>query len=121
MPLYCLQAADQNASCTNKTNDDIVTHSVLTVPNIHNTGKLAGVLLLHAGMIVRLSDVLAPGLGLVKDKLGKVLKVVLRESNQERLDNLPAGYWQFVPQYTAKGIWVQLQKYKDSPLSAHII
>ena len=43
-------------------------------------------MLLHVSMIVRLSDVLAPGLGLVKDKLGKVLEVVLRESDQKRLD-----------------------------------
>jgi hypothetical protein len=121
VPLYCLQAADQRATFKSKKHDDIVTHSLLTVPNIHNTGKLAGILLLHAGMIVRLSDVLAPGLGLVKDKLGKVLDVVLRESDQERLNNLPAGYCQFVPKYMAKGIWVQLQKYKHSPLSAHII
>ena len=42
-------------------------------------------------------------------------------SDQERLNNLPAGYCQFVPKDMAKGIWVQLQKYKDSPLSAHII
>ena len=82
VPLYCLQAADQRASYKNKKHDDIVTHSVLTVPNIHNTGKLPGILLVHIGMIVRLSDVMAPGLGLVKDKLGKVLSVVLHESNQ---------------------------------------
>ena len=52
-------------------NGDNVTHSVLAVPNIHNTGKLPGILLVHIGMIVRLSDVMAPRLGLVKDKLGK--------------------------------------------------
>ena len=62
----------------------------MTVPNIHNTGKLPGIFLVHIGMIVRLSDVLAPGLGLVKDKLGKVLSVVLHESDQMRLNQLPA-------------------------------
>ena len=88
--------------------DGIVTHSLLTVPNIHNTGRLSGILLLQVGMIVNLNDVLAPGLGLVKDKLGKVLEVVLRESDQKRLDNLRIGYCHFVPESMPKGIWVQL-------------
>ena len=78
-------------------------------------------MLLHVSMIVRLSDVLAPGLGLVKDRLGKVLEVVLCESDQKRLDSLPTGYCHFVPKFMAKGIWVQLQTYKHSPLSAHIM
>ena len=72
-------------------------------------------------MVVRLNDVMAPGLGLVKDKLGKVLDVVLHERNQMRLNDMPAGYRLFVPEYMAKGIWVQLQNYKRSPLSAHIM
>ena len=88
VPLYCLQAADQRTSYENTKRDDIVTHSVLTVPNIHNTGKLPGILLVHIGMIVRLSDVMAPRLGLVKDKLGKVLSVVLHERDQMRLNDL---------------------------------
>ena len=46
--------------------------------------------------------------------------MVLRESDQKRLNNLPTGYCQFVPEFMAKGIWVQLQKYNRSPLSAHI-
>ena len=102
VPLYCLQAADQRASYKNKKHDNIVTHSLLTVPNIHNTGKLPGILLVHIGMIVRLSDVMAPRLGLVKDKLGKVLSVVLHERDQIRLNNLPAGYRLFVPEFMAK-------------------
>ena len=72
-------------------------------------------------MIVRLSDVMAPRLGLAKDKLGKVLSVVLHERDQMRLNDLPAGYHLFVPTFMAKGSWVQLQNYKHSPLSAHIM
>ena len=93
----------------------------MTVPNIHSTGKLPGILLVHIGMIVRLSDVMAPRLGLVKDKLGKVLSVVLHERDQERVNELPSGYRMFVPEFMAKGIWVQLRNYKRSPLSAHIM
>ena len=38
-------------------------------------GKLQGMLLVHENMIVRLSDVLAPHLGLVKDKMAMQRKV----------------------------------------------
>ena len=121
VPLYCLQAADQRASYKNKIHEESVTHSVLTVPNIHNTGKLPGMLLVHIEMIVRLSDVMAPRLGLVKDKLGKVLSVVLHEDDQRRLNDLPEGYHLFVPNFMAKGIWVQMQNYRRSPLCARIM
>ena len=40
---------------------------------------------MHENMIVRLSDVLAPHLGLVKDKMAMVVKVDLRHEDQERL------------------------------------
>ena len=60
VPLFCLQAADQRASYKHTKHDDMVTHSVLTVPNVHNTGRLPGILLVHIGMIVRLSEVMAP-------------------------------------------------------------
>lgn len=102
-----------------KKHDDIVTQRVLTVPNVYNTGKLPGIVLVHIGMIVRLSDVMAPRLGLVKDKLGKVLSVVRHEHGQMRLNDLPTGYHLCVPKFMAKSIWVQLQNYKRSPLSAH--
>ena len=121
VPLYVLQAADQRALYKKKEHEDIVTHSLLTVPNIHNTGRLPGILLVHIGMSVRLSDVMAPGLGLVKDKVGKVLSVVLHERDQMRFNELPAGYSVFVPEFMAKGIWVQLTNYKRSPLSSRIM
>jgi len=40
-------------------------------------------LLVHENMIVRLSDVLAPHLGLVKDKMAMVVKVDLHHEDQE--------------------------------------
>ena len=76
-------------------------------------------LLLHAGMIVSLNDVLAPRHGLVKDKLGKVLDVVLRERDQKRLSSMPKGYSHVEPEFMAKGVWVQLQKYANSSLSTY--
>ena len=102
VPLCCLQAADQSASYNNQRHDDIVTHCVWAVPNVHNTGRLPGILLVHISMIVRLSDVMAPRFGLVKDKLGKVLSVVLHEHDQMRFNELPTGYHLSVPKFMAK-------------------
>ena len=116
MPLFCLQAADQRHARKNKTIDKQLTHQLLTVPNPHRTGKLQGMLLVHENMIVRLSDVLAPHLGLVKDKMAMVVKVDLHHEDQERLRHREAGFCHFVPEYMAQGIWVELLKGKSSPM-----
>ena len=116
VPLFCLQAADQRHARKNKTIDKQLTHQLLTVPNPHRTGKLQGMLLVHENMIARLSDVLAPHLGLVKDKMAMVVKVDLHHEDQERLRDREAGFCHFVPEYMAKGIWVKLLKGKSSPM-----
>ena len=72
VPLFCLQAADQRHKKRTATLEKELTHQLLTKPNLHNTGKLQGMLLLHESMTVRLTDVLAPKHALVKDKLGMV-------------------------------------------------
>ena len=116
VPLFCLQAADQRHARKNKTIDKQLTHQLLTVPNPHRTGKLQGMLLVHENMIVRLSDVLAPHMGLVKDKMAMVVKVDLHHEDQERLRHREPGFCHFVPEYMAKGIWVKLLKGKSSPM-----
>ena len=118
VPLFCLQAADQRHSRKNKAIDKQLTHQLLTVPNPHRTGKLQGMLLVHENMVVRLADVLAPNLGLVKDKLAVVVKVDLHHEDQKRLDRREPGFCHFFPDYMAKGIWVKLLKGKNSPFEA---
>eukprot|EP00434_Breviolum_minutum_P046076 symbB.v1.2.041478.t1/scaffold8258.1/size7065/1 len=61
-------------------------------------------------MIARLSDVLAPHLGLVKDKMAMVVKVDLHHEDQERLRHREAGFCHFVPEYMAKGVLVDLRR-----------
>ena len=78
-------------------------------------------LLVHENMIVRLSDVLAPHLGLVKDKMAMVVKVDLHHEDQERLRHREAGFCHFVPEYMAKGIWVKLLKGKSSPMEDALV
>ena len=95
VPLFCLQAADQRHSRKNKAIDKQLTHQLLTVPNPHRTGKLQGMLLVHENMVVRLADVLAPHLGLVKDKLAVVVTVDLHHEDQKRLDRREPGFCHF--------------------------
>ena len=121
LPLFCLQAADQRHSRKNKAIDKQLTHQLLTVPNPHRTGKLQGMLLVHENMVVRLADVLAPHLGLVKDKLAVVVKVDLHHEDQKRLDRREPGFCLFFPDYMAKGIWVKLLKGKNSPMEEALL
>ncbi len=111
VPLYCLQAADKRVALKSKKHEEQVTHTLLTTPNIHKTGQLCGMLVVHVGMCLRLSDVLSPRSGLVKDKLGKAVAVQLHDHDQRRLDMLPAGYCLFSPEYMAQGIGMQMLKY----------
>ena len=60
-----------------------------------STGKLQGMLLVHENMVVRLADVLAPYLGLVKNKLAVVVKVDLHHEDQKRLDRREPGFCHF--------------------------
>ena len=121
VPLYCLQAADQRHKKRTQELEQQLTHQLLTIPNLHKTGKLQGMLLLHESMIVRLSDVLAPKHALVKDKIGVVIKIDLHYEDQKRLDNLPRGFRQFCPVYMAKGVWVKILKYTQSPMKQHLL
>ena len=116
VPLFCLQAADQKHSRKN-TLDKQLTHQLRTVPNPHRTGKLQGMLLAHENMNVCLPDVLAPHLGLAKDKMAMVVKVDLHQhEDHERLQPPEPDFCHFVPEYMAKGIWVKLLKEKSSPM-----
>ena len=121
VPLYCLQAADKRHRKRSDTLEAQLTHQLLTIPNLHKTGKLPGMLLLHESMTVRLSDVLAPKHGLVKDKLAIVLKIDLHQNDQVRLKNLPPGFRQFFPEFMAKGVWVKVFNYKRSPMKQHLL
>ncbi|CAK9103674.1 unnamed protein product [Durusdinium trenchii] len=114
-------AADQRHARRKKTADAQLTHQLLTIPNPHRTGKLQGMLLLHENMVVRLADVLAPHLGLVKDKLAVVVKVDLHHADQQRLANLEPGFRQFFPEFMAKGIWVKLLKGQNLPMEETLL
>ena len=116
VPLFCLQAADQRHRTRDNALEEKLTHQLLTVPNPHRTGKLQGMLLLHENMVVCLSDVLAPHLGLVKDKAARVVKIDLHHKDEQKLKNLPAGLRHFAPEYMAKGVWVELLKGRNAPM-----
>ena len=95
VPLFCLQAAHHRHWRNNKGIDKQLTYQLLTVPNPHRTGKLQGMLLVHADMVARLADVLAPHLALVKDKLAVLVKVDLHHQDQKRLERREPGFCHF--------------------------
>ncbi len=92
VPLFCLQAADKRHKRKSAAADAQLTHESLTVYNLHKTGKLQGILVLHESMVVHLTDVLAPKHGLVKEKLVVVVKIDLHNADKARLDSVPAGF-----------------------------
>ena len=120
VPPFCLQAADQRHKLASKTLDQQITHNLLTIPNLHKTGKLQGMLLIHEQMVVRLTDVLSSELGLVKDKLGRVVSVELHGADKKRLANLPPGYTHFFPDFMVTGIWAEVQNFNGAPLAEHL-
>ncbi len=71
-------------------------------------------------MRVRLSDVLAPHCGLVKDKFASVIRVVLHETDQAKFGNRTSGYCRFTPSRMARGIWLRLLNTTGLPLSSDI-
>lgn len=121
VPLVCLQAADQRHKKRTPALEQQLTHQLLTIPNLHKTGKLQGMLLLHERMVVRLTDVLAPKHSLVKDKLGTVVKIDFHSKDQERLANTGGRFQLFCPKYMALGVWVKILKYNQSPMKKHLL
>lgn len=114
--LYCLQAADKRHRRADVKKDELITHQLLTVANPHKTGRLPGMLLLHEGMCVRLSDVICAEYGLVKDKLGEVVSVQLHHRDQKHLDSLTPGYRTFAPEFLARGVWIKVPGLNNAPL-----
>ncbi len=115
MSHFFLQAADQRHSRKKKAIDKQLTHQLLTVPIPRRTDKLQGMLMVHENMVVRLADVLARHLGLVKDKLAVAVKVDWHHEHQKRSEfgNLVFAIFS---DYMGKGIWLKLFKGKGSPM-----
>ena len=93
--------------------------------NPHDTGGVHGMLLLHLGMRVRLTESLCKEKGLVKDAEGIVVRIVVHPSDEDMaaraFTEVSTGddarvYLRQVP----LGIWLRMDKYNDAPDAEHL-
>ena len=98
-PLFCLQAADRSSPPMQK--EDAA--KLLNHYNPHETGGIHGMLLLHLGMRIRLTDFLSKSKGLVKDAEGTVVRIVVQPRDEDmvplhsRMLPLEVTPWHILP------------------------
>ncbi len=92
-----------------------VAHQLLTIPNIHNTGNLHGILPLHVGMRVRFTHALSSIDGLVKERQGTVEKIVVHEDDEEHMHG---GFCTVQLTKMIHGAWVLCDDFDDAPLAS---
>jgi len=113
-PVFCLQAADQSLPPM----ETKEAAKLLNLYNPHDTGGIHGMLLLHLGMRVRLTESICKEKGLVKDAEGIVTRIVVHPNDEDIAarafleTTLDARvYLTEVP----LGIWLRMEKYDEAP------
>ena len=109
VPLVFLQAADE---C--QTLDADAYSRLLNVANIYNTGRIHGVLPAHVGMRVRFTGKFNGAYGLVQEQRATIVDFVFHEDDDRRYRETRPGEL-FRPRGMPTGIWLQVDKFKDSP------
>jgi len=119
VPLIFCQASDVRHQSqmygNSSTTARHVAHQLLTIPNIHNTGNLHGILPLHVGMRVRFTHALSSVDGLVKERQGTVEKVVVHEDDEEHMHG---GFCTVQLTKMIHGAWVLCDDFDDAPLAS---
>ena len=119
VPLIFCQACDVRHPSqmfgSNSSTARHVTHQLLTVPNIHNTGNLHGILPLHVGMRVRFTHALSSVDGLVKERQGTVQKIVVHEDDEDRVLD---GFRCVQLTWMVLGDWILADDFADAPLAS---
>ena len=108
-PLVFLQAADECQTL----NKDAYSR-LLNVANIYKTGRIHGVLPVHIGMRVRFTNKFNGAYGLVQGQKATVVDFVFHEDDVRRYRETGPGEL-FRPKRMPTGIWLQLDKFNDSP------
>ena len=114
-PLYLIQAADRSEPRMPRD----AAAKLMNHYNPHETGNMHGLLGVHLGMRVRLTEQLDKAHGLVKNAEGVVVRVEVDPRDQEAVDKAatdgaePAQeiYLRHLP----LGIWLRMDKYTNSP------
>ena len=113
-PLFLLQSADHAAPPLPKA----AAAKLMNHYNPGETGGMHGMLPVHIGMRVRLTESLCKDKGLVKNAEGVVVRVEVDPQDEERMleafanpEANPVVYLTRVP----LGIWLKMEKYDDAP------
>ena len=114
-PLVFLQAADEANTIT----ENEIFARMLNVVNIHKTGHMHGVLPAHEGMRVRLTQKFNSTAGLVQEQKGTIVCFVFDADDADRYAATGAGEL-FRPRRLPAGIWLQLDEFEASPISADV-
>jgi len=118
-PLFCLQAADQGSPPMETTE----AANSANFYNPHDTGGIHGMLLLHLGMRVRLTESICKAKGLVKDAEGVVMRIELDPKDEELAANAFNAESPGAMVYLTRvplGIWLQMDKYDDATDVEHL-
>ena len=111
MPVVFLQAVDE---CN--TIDAEARRRLLSVPNMHKTGNIHGVLPAHLGMEVRFTVKLNATLGLVQEQKATIVGFLFHDDDKARYDECAPGQL-FRPRYLPAGIWLRVHGFEESPIS----
>ena len=115
-PLLLLQAADVSSPPMQAE----LAAKLMNHYNPNETGHLHGMLPVHLGMRVRLTDTLDKTKGLVKDAEGVIVHVALHPADQARVDAAAAAGDDREPVYLEHiplGVWLKMDKYKGAPFA----
>jgi len=113
-PLFLLQAADHASPAMSQE----MAAKLMNHFNPGETGGMHGMLPVHIGMRVRLTETLCKDTGLVKNAEGVVVRIEVDPQDEERMLEAfadpaanPSVYLTRVP----LGIWLKMDKYDESP------
>ena len=120
-PLFCLQAADQSSPPMEKKE----AAKLLNHYNPLDTGGKHGMLLLHLGMKVRLTESICKEKGLTKDAEGVVVHVTVHPDEEDlvRRGIKDAEDGHEIRLYLRRmplGIWLRMDKYGETPAAAQL-
>jgi len=113
-PLFLLQAADHATPAMPQE----VAAKLMNQFNPSDTGGMHGMLHLHVGMHVRLTDSLCKDNGLVKNAEGIVVRIEVDAHDEDRMLEAfadPAAHPVVYLTQVPLGVWLKMEKYDEAP------
>jgi len=120
-PLFLLQAADHAVPALSADMAAKLTNHY----NPLQTGGMHGMLVVHVGMRVRLTDALCKEKGLVKDSEGVLVRIEVDPRDEDAVATAFQHHAADSPQtvylcHVPLGLWIQLDKYEEAPFNDYL-